>query len=540
MTPAEFFSRIRTKFGSMGMGQRVGILALIGLVVTIFIVTLMWVTAPKYQYLFTDLGDADASVIVQRLKEERIPYKLTKGGSAIMIPGDKVYETRLTLAGQGLPKGGGGEGFALFDETSFSTSEFVQKINYQRALQNELAKTIMALDEIDFARVHIVLPKESVFIEDEKPAKASIIIRPKPGYSIKSFHVQGIVYLVAKSVRGLKPENVSIVDVTGKVLYEGKEDGAVSFAKNHLETRHALENMLETRAQGMMEKILGTGKAVVKVSADVNMDMIKSTKESYDPEGSVIRSEELKSETRGAGGAPGGIAGTPSNLPTGRGGPGVLSASATGGSSGIVRNYEITKNLTELVKSPGEIDRLTVSVVVDGMYKANDEGKKVFVARSETELKEIEEAVKHAIGFNPDRDDTISVACIPFVTEGVDIEGIASAAKKMEFLTSLIKPGVFFLVVLLLFLFVLRPIIKWLSGPVRVIKEVPKEERILEGEEKESIESPEEKALIEGAKAKSEEMKHAVQGWRKDIESLAKDDVGSAVAVIRNWLYEGS
>lgn len=540
MMAGEFFSRVRTKFGSMGMGQRVGVLALAGLVVAIFIVTLMWAGAPKYQYLFTDLDDADASAIVQRLKEERIHYKITKGGTAIMIPGEKVYETRLTLAGEGLPKGGSGEGFALFDETSFSTSEFVQKINYQRALQNEIAKTIMALDEIDFARVHIVLPKESVFIEDEKPAKASIIVRSKPGYRIKPSHVQGIVYLAAKSVRGLEPENVSIVDVGGKVLYGGKEDGTVSFAKNHLEMKHALENMLEARAQGMMEKILGPGKAVVKVSADVNMDMIKSTKESYDPEGSVIRSEELKSETTGSGGAPGGIAGTPSNLPTGRGGPMVLSGSATGGSSGIVRNYELTRNLTEIVKSPGEIDRLTVSVVVDGVYKANDKGKKVFVARRETELKEIEEAVKHAIGFNPDRDDTISVSCMPFVTEGVDIEGLASSAKKTEFLTSLIKPGVFLLVVLLLVLFVLRPIMKWLSGPVRVIKETPKKERILEGEEKESLEATEDEVLIEGAKAKSKEMKQAVQGWRKDIEGLAKDDVGSAVAVIKNWLYEGS
>ncbi|MCD6570278.1 MAG: flagellar M-ring protein FliF [Deltaproteobacteria bacterium] len=538
MTSVEFFNKIRTRFEGMSMSQRVGVLALIGFVVAIFIVTLMWVGAPKYQYLFTDLGDADASIIVQRLKEDRIPYKLTKGGSAIMIPGDKVYETRLTLAGEGLPKGGSGKGFALFDETSFSTSEFVQKINYQRALQNEIAKTIMALDEIDFARVHIVLPKESVFIEDEKPAKASIIIRSKPGYRVKTSQVQGIVYLVTKSVRGLEPGNVSIVDVTGKVLYGGREDDTVSFAKNHLEMKYALEGMLQTRAQEMLEKILGPGKAVVKVGADINMDMVKSTEETYDPEGRVIRSEEIKTEAGGGGGVPGGIAGTQSNLPTGRGGANVVLGNAGGSSSDIIRNYEITRSQTELVKSPGEIDRLTVSVVVDGTYKTDNDGKKIFVTRSKRELKEIEEAVKHAIGFNPDRDDTIAVSCIPFATEGIDIEGLASAVKKMELLKSLVKPGVFFLVVLLLLLFVVRPIVRWLTGSVKVIEEAPEEKAVLEGEERGAIETSEEIAKIESAMAKSEDMKQAVQGWRKDIEDIARGDVESAVAVVRNWLHE--
>ncbi len=174
-------TQLTSKFMAMSMAQRVGALTVAALAVATVIVSFMWATAPTYQYLFTDLNEQDASLVVQHLKESRIPYRLAKGGSAVMIPEKDVYETRLALASQGIPKGGLGRGFALFDETSFSSSEFVQKINYQRALQDELANTIMSLEEVDFARVHLAMPKESVFIEDEKPAKASIVIKTKPG-----------------------------------------------------------------------------------------------------------------------------------------------------------------------------------------------------------------------------------------------------------------------------------------------------------------------------------------------------------------------
>jgi flagellar M-ring protein FliF len=311
MNIKDYLTQLMSRFTSMSMGQRFGLLAVSGMAIAVIVVSLMWSIAPKYQYLFTDLDDADASLIVQHLKDNRIPYKLTKGGTALMIPEKDVYETRLSLASQGLPKGGMEKGFALFDETGFSTSEFVQKINYQRALQNELANTIMSLEEVDYARVHIAMPKESIFIEDEKPAKASIVIKPRQGQKITPSQVQGVVYLVAKSVRGLDPENISIVDIRGKVLFEGKDKSqAISLANNYLDVKHGIENMLQTRAQDLLEKIVGPASAIVKVSADINMDMVKSIEDSYDPEIQVVRSEELKNEFTGGNNIIGGIAGT--------------------------------------------------------------------------------------------------------------------------------------------------------------------------------------------------------------------------------------
>lgn len=532
-------TQLTSKFMAMSMAQRVGALTVAALAVATVIVSFMWATAPTYQYLFTDLNEQDASLVVQHLKESRIPYRLAKGGSAVMIPEKDVYETRLALASQGIPKGGLGRGFALFDETSFSSSEFVQKINYQRALQDELANTIMSLEEVDFARVHLAMPKESVFIEDEKPAKASIVIKTKPGMQMNQGKVKGIVYLVEKSVRGLDPENISIVDTNGRVLYEGKKDSdSVVMASDRLEFKKAVENQLQERAQDLLERIVGPHAAVVKVSADVNMDMVKSVQDTYDPEIHVVRSEELKNTSAAGTAATQGAAGTPSNLPTGRGGPEAAPGEAGRNAGSIVRNYEIGRNQTESIFSPGEIKRLTVSVVVDGTYKTDKDGNKLFVARQASELKEIENAVKNAVGFNADREDLISVSCMPFAQDEVDL-GSLSKEKNKELIMTAARYALFFVLVLLVLLLVVRPLLNWLTKSVRVVEHVHAREREVGYEEPAMIEGSEGVPRIE-ASAKSEEMKRAVQGKRKTIENITKNDMNTATAVVKTWLQESS
>jgi flagellar M-ring protein FliF len=512
-------------------------LALFGMAVAVVVVSLMWAFEPKYQYLFTNLEEGDASLIVQNLKENRIPYKIAQGGKGVMVPEKNVYETRLNLASKGLPKGGSGEGFALFDQTGFSTSEFVQKINYQRALQNELANTIMSLEQVEYARVHIALPKESVFVEDEKPAKASIVIKPRAGQSIPPGQVQGIVYLVAKSVRGLDPEDVSIVDIRGKVLYEGKKDSAsVSMANNYLDMKHATESSLQSHAQDLLEKILGAGAAVVKVSADIDMDMVKNVEDNYDPEIHVVRSEELKNSSLNGTGASAGIAGTQSNLPTGRGGATTLPEGGGSGQNAVVRNYEIGRNQVERVKSPGKITRLTVSVVVDGTYKTDAKGNKTFAARTPDELKRIEDAVKQSVGFSADREDLFSISCMPFAQEGPEVMALAEKEKKMDLIYSLAKPAIFLIGTLLILLFAVRPLIRWLTNSFKVIDRTPMRRSYSSMESMPEIES-EEIPQIE-AMVKGDEAKHMVQGKRKAIEKVSKDDMNTATAVVKSWLQE--
>ena len=538
MNIQDSFTQFTAWFSKTTTAQKFAFFSAAGLAIAVILVSLMWALAPKYQYLFTNLDESDASLIVQSLKENRIPYKLVKGGTALMIPEGSVYETRLNLASQGLPKGGRGDGFALFDETGFSTSEFVQKINYQRALQNELANTIMSLEEVDYARVHIAMPKESVFIEDEKPAKASIVVKPSAGRQITPGQVQGIVYLVAKSVRGLDPENISIVDIRGKVLYEGKQNSdAISLATNYLDVKHTTENALQSRAQDLLEKILGPAAAIVKVSADINMDMVKSVEDNYDPEIHVVRSEELKSEFKSGDDVNAGIAGTQSNLPTGRGAPGSIPDNASSGQSNVIRNYEIARHQTERIASPGNITRLTISVVVDGTYKTDEDGGRIFVPRTEDELRNIEDAVKHTVGFSADREDTISVSCIPFNQEGPEIMALAERAKKHELLSSLIKPAVFLLITLLVLLFVIRPLLKWLSKSVRVIEEEPEKTKALaEAEGAGEIEAREIPQLESAGL--SDENKQTLIGKVKAIEKSSRSDMDTATAVVKSWLQE--
>lgn len=538
MSIQDSFTQLTEWFSKTSTGQRFAFFSAAGLAVAVIVVSLMWALAPTYQYLFTNLDESDAALIVQSLKENNTPYKLVKGGTAVMIPEKDVYETRLNLASKGLPKGGVGSGFALFDETGFSTSEFVQKINYQRALQNELANTIMSLEEVDYARVHIAMPKESVFIEDEKPAKASIVVKPTSGRQITQGQVQGIVYLVAKSIRGLDPENISIVDIRGKVLFEGQQNSqAISLANNYLDVKHATESMLQGRAQDLLEKILGPAAAIVKVSADINMDMVKSVQDNYDPEIHVVRSEELNNEFQGSDAVNAGIAGTESNLPTGRGGPGAIPENASSGQSNVIRNYEIGRNQTERIESPGGITRLTISVVVDGTYKQDDGGTRIFVPRTESELKNIEDAVRHAVGFSADREDTISISCIPFNQEESDFMALADQAKKRELLMSLAKPAIFLVVILLVLLFVIRPLIRWLFRSVRVVDKAQEKRNLVAGDEEgEEIEARNLPHME--IQDQTDEVKRALIDRRKAIAKNTKSDMDTATAVVKSWLQE--
>ena len=347
------------------------------------------------------------------------------------------------------------------------------------------------------------------------------------------------MYLVEKSVRGLDPENISIVDTNGRVLYEGKKDSdSVVMASDRLEFKKAVENQLQDRAQDLLERIVGPHAAVVKVSADVNMDMVKSVQDTYDPEIHVVRSEELKNTSAAGTAATQGAAGTPSNLPTGRGGPEAAPGEAGRNAGSIVRNYEIGRNQTESIFSPGEIKRLTVSVVVDGTYKTDKDGNKLFVARQASELKEIENAVKNAVGFNADREDLISVSCMPFAQDEVDL-GSLSKEKNKELIMTAARYALFFVLVLLVLLLVVRPLLNWLTKSVRVVEHVHAREREVGYEEPAMIEGSEGVPRIE-ASAKSEEMKRAVQGKRKTIENITKNDMNTATAVVKTWLQESS
>jgi len=401
------------------------------------------------------------------------------------VPEERVPEVRMEIASKGFI-GGNGPGFELFDKEKLGLTEFQEKVNYQRALEGELARTIKGIRGVKFVRVHIVLPKESVFISEEQPAKASVLIAMKPGYTLTKEQVKGIVNLVSGAVPGLKPSNVTIIDAkTGKKLefLENEEPQNITTAQLILKRR--LESNLKEKIEEMLGKALGKDKVIAQVSVELSFDKEKIMQESYDPESTAVVSEEIEQEKKYQGTkGPEGIAGVKGAL--------AEKFEATGGTktkgqvstrNHIIRNYEVSKMIKNLEISPGQIKKISVAVLVD---------KDVIPANDTEKITWIEDLVKGAIGYNPDRGDEVEVEAIPFVKPRMPKPGI------MDYVAKFYKPILAFLVIVLFFLFVVRPILKNVLAPAPApVEEAAVEEAppVEEAEEEEKEVLPQEIAI---------------------------------------------
>jgi len=352
----------------------------------------VWAGRPQYGVLFANLDPGDGSAIVDKLRTEKIPYKVQDGGRTIMVPDDKVYETRLTMAGNGLP--GSGTGYELLDTNKLGWTDFVQKFQYRRALEGEIARTIQTLQEISSARVHLVTPDQSLFVQEQKPATASVLLRLKPGAVMSPAHVQGIVHLVSSAVEGLSPDNVTIIDTQGNLLSRPSSDPLLGATADQISLTHGLEEQLTNKVQSLMEAVLGQGKSVVRIAAEMDYQKAERTVESYDSENPVVRSEAKQSES----------------APDGK-----KSESST-------TNYEISKTVEHVIAPTGKVKRLTASVFVDGTYRQVGKGQKEYVPRTADEMTKFQNIIKTAIGFDASRGDQLTVENISFDSSGLDEE----------------------------------------------------------------------------------------------------------------------
>ncbi len=280
---------------SPAKGRNLSIAVILLLCIVGFGSLIFWNSRPDYQVLFSNLSQEDAGEMVNKLKEKKVPFQLTNNGTTILIPKEQVYDLRLSLATEGLPKGGG-VGFEVFDRTNLGTTDFVQKLNYQRALQGELSRTIKQIKEIEQARVHIVTPKESLFIEEQKKPTASVLVKTRSGMTLAPPQVEGIVNLVSSAVEGLEPGNITIVDTTGKVLFKRADSTLMGqLTTTQLEYQKNIEEGFKKKVQGMLEEVLGPTKAIARISADIDFQQVEITEEKYDPAG-VLRSEQKNTE----------------------------------------------------------------------------------------------------------------------------------------------------------------------------------------------------------------------------------------------------
>ncbi|MBI9087742.1 MAG: flagellar M-ring protein FliF [Desulfobacterium sp.] len=497
---------------------------LIGLVILTmlggFTAMFIWANKTEYKAAYTGLSEADAAVIVEKLKETRIPYKLESGGSIIMVPADQVYDVRLAMARDGIPKGSG-VGYEIFDTTAFGTTEFVQKINKKRAIQGELARTIRAFDEVKEARVMIVFPKDSVFVEETKKPSASILLELESDLSDDK--VAAVAHLVASAVEDLTPKLVTIVDTTGRILFEGKseEEKARIEARNLVDSQYKYKMRYETtlaeRIQTMLERIVGKDKAIVRVTAEMDFSTSNTSEEIYDPferETTFVRSKQIQAEK-----AQKQVddARDPSSVnPIVPPGDGNGQAMETLDKKNDTVNYELSRRTKQTVKPMAVLQRLSVAAVIDGKYeyKTDETGNRMknYVPRSQEEMQQFNDIVIKAMGFNETRQDQVSMESFPFAS--IDDIGISEPelkgwrAVQKEYGRTIAN----LFLILLLFLLVVRPIVKTVQGARTTIEE-------------EALASAEELALLEGGTVEEPSFIQMDAGEQKEyLDAMSEAD----------------
>jgi flagellar M-ring protein FliF len=407
--PGSGLKDLFAQLAALSVGRRLA-LALVGLGSLAFFGYLVVANAAgSYRVLYRDLPDDQMAKLVDALDAERIAYRLEPGG-AILVPRERVPEARIRLAEKGLPSCSG-IGFELFDRPGFGVTDFVHRVNYQRALQGELARSIEQLDPVDRARVQLALPERSPFVgEGARQPSASVVVRVAPGQELEAPQVSAIVHLVASSVESLKPENVSVVDDRGRLLSARTEgalgEGAPAGARSY-QTR--LERELASRIESMLEPMVGAGRVVAKVSADLDWTETETTEERFDPDSQIERSQQ-KSEEKSSDGSGGGVPGARANLP-GEAGPAAQGSTSSNVRTSETINYELSKLVTRSRSGVAKVKRITAGVLMDG--KPGAEGG-AFTPWDPQELQRFEGLARQAIGFSEQRGDQIVVSSAPF------------------------------------------------------------------------------------------------------------------------------
>ena len=353
-----------------------------------------WVQRPLYRPLFTKLAEQDASAIVEALRAEKVPFRLKDGGRAILVPAEQLYELRLALASRGLPEGGS-VGFELFDRQTRGQTDFLQRLNYQRALQGELARTISRLGGVESARVHLALPERSQSVGEGRRPSASVVVKLAPGHALSAAQIDGIVHLVAASVEGLAADGVTVVGEGGRLLTTDRRGGETLGASNGaLEMQASIERQLAERVESMLAAVVGREKAIARVAATLDLARVERTEETYDPERTALRTQRTTREQE---------------------------------RRDESQSYEVSKVVSHTVAPAGVVKQLSVAVLIDGTYTGAGAARK-FTPRPAEELARLKELVKNAVGFSEARGDRIEITSVPFQSEPAAAgEGVLAA-----------------------------------------------------------------------------------------------------------------
>ncbi|MGQ9749921.1 flagellar basal-body MS-ring/collar protein FliF [Desulfosoma sp.] len=517
------FTQARRSFTSLSLPQKILSIGSIVLLAGSLGYLVYAVNRVEYAPLLSDLSETELASIVDVLRKKKIPYKLS-GSHAVSVPKEKLYETRLVLASEGLPRGSG-MGFEIFDQQRLGSTEFVQQINYQRALQGELARTIAQMEEVQECRVHLTLSEETLFKEDQKPARASVFLKLKPGSKLGAKQLQAVAHLVSSAVKGLDPENVTIMSTDGKVFYrkEGSADDQ-SMSPTQLEIKNRLEEDLRSKVEGMLARVVGADKVTAQVSVELDFSRLQIAEDIYDPDSAVVRSQQKTLEnSQGAAPQARGNPDAPINIEGN-----VLQAEEK--QSKIFNrqketvNYEINRVSRQILRVPGTIKKLSVAVIVDGPYQTqpgqNGSAERVFVGRSPQEVKTLEDLVKKAVGFDEARGDQVTVSNVAFAAEEQNVGAVSVDNKYVALLKKHQQLLFNVLLTLLVFLFVVRPFMKRFQKMGEEGAGAQTSPALPEGAAEELIEGP------------------RVLPLRDQVVALVQENPMQAAQVIRAWMRE--
>jgi flagellar M-ring protein FliF len=445
----------------LGASRLLAMVAVTAALIGFFAFVIMRVTTPQMTTLFTDLSVDDSSGIIKDLERQGIPYELRNDGAVVMVPKDKVTRLRMKLAEAGLPKGGG-VGYEIFDKSdALGTTSFVQNINHLRALEGELARTIRAIDRIQAARVHLVLPERPLFSRETPEPSASIVVRVRG--SLEPQQIRAIRHLVASAVNGLKPQRDSIVNEAGQLLADGSGGDTDSAIGD--ERRAGFEKRMRNEVEAIVSSVVGAGRARVQLSADFDYNKITQTSDRFDPEGRVLRSSQSREESSATAETNGQVT-VNNELPGNQRPDSPAPARDQSKKSEETNNYEISRTTKTEVTEAGRVNRISVAVLVDGSYTKTEKGEMVYKERSKEELDRIATLVRSAIGFDQKRGDQIEVVNLKFaeapvvapVIEPSGMLGMLQFTK--DDVMYVIELGVMMLLSLVVLFMVIRPLVK--------------------------------------------------------------------------------
>lgn len=550
--PASPFAQVQENIRNLSQRQKLAAGAALAFGIALIVGVLLWSRQPDYSVLFSNLAEKDGGAVVASLQQQNVPYRFSENGNAILVPATQVHDLRLRLAAQGIPKGGL-VGFELMETQKLGLSQFHEQVNYQRALEGELSRTISSIASVAGARVHLAIPKQTAFLRDEQKPTASVMVNLHTGRSLDQAQIAGIVHLISSSVPNLSNDNVSVIDQDGSLLTKKPDPLRTSLDATQIKYTRELEEGYIERINAILTPLFGKGNFRAQVSADVDFNQTEQTAETYRPNPSpeqAIRSQQSnESQTRDQGpqGVPGALSNqppVPATAPVTT--PAVPGTAAGGGqlplttSKSATINYEVDKTIQHTRKALGQIKRLSVAVAINHKEEKDKNGNVKTVPLTDDERKQVEDLVREAVGYSKDRGDTINVASSAFVASDKDAfeTPIWKDPDNVALFKELIKYLVIAGVIAFVAFGVIRPLMKQVMPPPPEEKEEDTDTATgrADGEEGEEGEDGEDEEGAQVALSPEAAARLAYDEKLAKVHEIAKNNPRVVANLIKEWM----